>query len=145
MSDQMPPRPPGIPTSHPVAGQYGGGSTPPPPVPGAYVPPPGQNAYGQPFAPYGFYPAFAQQRQQTNGFAVASLVLGILTLPMCYLGIITGLLGIVFGILGIRQVNDQPERFVGKGLAVAGIILSAIFGLLWGGLFLATWLVPSTY
>lgn len=56
-----------------------------------------------------------------EGFAIASLVLGILSLPLfCFwcLGIPCGVLAIIFGVLG----KDSSQR----GLAIAGIVMGCI-------------------
>jgi DNA-directed RNA polymerase subunit RPC12/RpoP len=60
----------------------------------------------------------------SNGFCVASLVLGIISLPAgCML--ITPVLGIVFGIIGLNQTAKSGESG-GRGMAIAGIICSVI-------------------
>ena len=73
-------------------------------------------------------PAYAQgQRQytmaagatQTNGFAIASLICGILGCTG-----IGAILAIVFGILGIQKTKDP--RYGGKGLAIAGLVLGIV-------------------
>lgn len=73
-------------------------------------------------------------RPETNGLAVASLILGLLWL--FWLG---SLLAVVFGHRAIRQINRSNGKQTGKGLAVAGLTLGwvgiAIF-LLWFGLYL---------
>jgi hypothetical protein len=86
----------------------------PPPVPGPapYSPPP-------PVAPYAAPPASGGGN--SNGMAVAALVLGILTF-VC-LGPIAGVLAIVFGILGMKKAK---ETGVGKGMSIAGIVLGAV-------------------
>ncbi|WP_280274726.1 DUF4190 domain-containing protein [Nocardia wallacei] len=62
---------------------------------------------------------FAQQpppqQQGTNGFAIAALVTGIL-------GGICGL-SIVFGIIALVQIKKTGQR--GRGLAIAGLVLTA--------------------
>lgn len=57
-----------------------------------------------------------------RGLAVAALVLGIaaiLTLPLCGLGAVVAIAGIIVGVLAF-------VRRVGRRMAVAGIVLSAI-------------------
>jgi hypothetical protein len=54
--------------------------------------------------------------QETNGFAIASFILGIL-------GFIP-LAGIILGIVATKQITKNPNRFKGKGFATAGIMLS---------------------
>jgi len=57
----------------------------------------------------------------SNGFCVASLVLGIIGLPTACL-FITPVLGIVFGAVGLNQVAKSGVEGGGKGMAIAGII-----------------------
>jgi Domain of unknown function (DUF4190) len=57
---------------------------------------------------------------QTNGFAVAAFVLGLL-------GIGT-VLSYVFGVVALRQIRVSGQR--GRGLAIAGLALSAMWTLL---------------
>ncbi len=59
----------------------------------------------------------------TCGLAVASLVLAILSLITCGLA---GIVGIILGIIAISTINNSHGRLKGKGLAVAGIVTSAI-------------------
>lgn len=58
-----------------------------------------------------------------SNMSVASLVLSLIPLA------ITQLLGIIFGILAIRKINRSAGQLKGTGLAVAGIVLSVIVGL----------------
>jgi hypothetical protein len=63
-------------------------------------------------------------RSQQNGMAVASLVLGILALPlMCArgFGLVCSILAIVFGF--IARARARRENVGGEGMALAGIIL----------------------
>jgi hypothetical protein len=69
----------------------------------------------------------------SNGFCVASLVLGIVGLP-AFFCFVTPLLAVIFGIVGYSQVTKSGAEGGGKGMAIAGIILGAIgcfFGLMW--------------
>jgi type IV pilus assembly protein PilA len=66
------------------------------------------------------------QRPGKKGFAVASLVLGVLGLPTAGLLGIGAMLGIVFGVVGLVRARNAPEEYGGKGLAVAGIALSVL-------------------
>jgi hypothetical protein len=62
------------------------------------------------------YAAAAPQAKDRSSMAVASLVLGILSIPCCvvYIGGLFGLLAIVFGCLGIKSSK--------RGMAIAGFI-----------------------
>jgi hypothetical protein len=56
----------------------------------------------------------------TNGFAIASLVLGILGWVPCGIG---SVLAIVFGFIARSQIRASGGRQGGDGLAIAGLIL----------------------
>ncbi len=63
------------------------------------------------------------QAIQKSGFAIASLVLGILAfIPL--VGVLLGILAIIFGVIARRQIKNQ--EFKGRGLATAGIILGVL-------------------
>ncbi|MGA5300549.1 DUF4190 domain-containing protein [Nucisporomicrobium flavum] len=81
--------------------------------PGPYANQPGPYA-NQPFPPApGFAPPPQQAYPGTNGFAIASLIFGILG------GV---LFATVFGIVGLVQTRRRPQR--GKGLAITGLVLA---------------------
>jgi len=105
--------------SGPNPPSYGQPGYQPPPgyqAPPGYQPPPGYQQYGmQPMV-----------GQRTNGLAVASLVLGILSLPLCWLLGIPALLAIIFGAVGLKQINQQPAASGGRGLAIAGLVLGIV-------------------
>ena len=61
----------------------------------------------------------------SNGFCVASLVLGIIGLIPCS-AMIPGILAIIFGIIGYNQVTKAGGERGGKGMAIAGIICGVI-------------------
>jgi len=58
---------------------------------------------------------------QTNGYAIASLVLGIL-----WLWGIGSILALIFGYVGKNQIDESLGRQTGRGMAVAGIVLGWI-------------------
>ncbi len=60
---------------------------------------------------------------RTSGLAIASLVLGCLGLLTCG---ITSLVGLVLGIVALVRINKSGGRVRGKGLAIAGTIVSAV-------------------
>ncbi|MEU3774787.1 DUF4190 domain-containing protein [Streptomyces sp. NPDC032472] len=76
-------------------------TTPPPPH---WPPPPDRQAYGEP---------------PLNGFALASLLVGLVCMPP---------LGIVFGIVALVQIARKGER--GRPLAIAGLAVSLVTSLL---------------
>ena len=68
----------------------------------------------------------APLRQPRRGFAIASLVLGILGLPTIGLVGVGAIAGIVLGIVALMKASRAPAEYGGRALAVAGIALSAI-------------------
>jgi len=73
----------------------------------------------------------------TNTWAVASLVLGIVSLAGGCVFMIPPILAIVFGFLAMRTTNSATGQNSGQGLAITGMILGTI-GLVIGGLILAS-------
>jgi DNA-directed RNA polymerase subunit RPC12/RpoP len=76
---------------------------------------------GMPFTMEG---TTAEAAGASNGFCVASLVLGIIGIPAYCIGVLSGL-AILFGVIGLNQVNASGEGG-GKGMAIAGIICGCI-------------------
>lgn len=77
--------------------------------------------------PYGnAYNGYPPLEQPKDSFATPSLVLGIIgvVLSCCSIGIIPGIIGLILGILSALRIRRTNMR--GRGLAIAGIILSAI-------------------
>lgn len=64
----------------------------------------------------------------SNGFCVASLVLGIIGIPAFCAAGIPAILAIIFGIIGLTQVNQG--RGSGRGMAITGIIGGVIGGII---------------
>jgi hypothetical protein len=83
------------------------------------------------------FEALPAARSESQGLAVASLVLGILGV-LC-LGPITGIPALILGIFVLSRSRGQPGRDDGTGFAVAGIALgvaSFIFILIMAGMLL---------
>lgn len=57
-----------------------------------------------------------------TGLSIASLVLGILSLPMCFY-FLTGIPAIITGHKARSRAKKQPELYGGAGMALAGLIL----------------------
>ncbi len=85
------------------------------------VPKPDADAY---FAP----PIHGIAPTRTSGQAIASLVLGILSVIGCFF--FTGLPAIILGALGLSSIGKSDRRLEGKGLAIAGIVTGSIGTLL---------------
>ncbi|GAA1663894.1 hypothetical protein GCM10009745_01980 [Kribbella yunnanensis] len=116
------------PPAGPPGGQppYPGPQQPGPPQYGGQ-PPYGQQApYGQQPPPYGMPPIQGNPYQQgppqgTNGLAIASLILGIVSMV---------LFSVILGIIALRQIKERNQN--GRGLAIAGIAISGAWVLLFG-------------
>lgn len=57
-----------------------------------------------------------------------ALILGILAMPMicCYGGIWLGLPALVVGYFGMKNADNDPSRYGGRGLAIGGMIMGGI-------------------
>ena len=113
-----------------------------PPVPDGFVPPPGWQPdpswpppppgwqlwvhddtpagstlpVAPPLTPGSYYDPAPQPTPGTNGFAIASFVLGLLG------GV---LLSVIFGIVALRKLRVRPQA--GRGFAIAGLCLSGLW------------------
>jgi hypothetical protein len=112
-----------------------GGFPPPPPGPAApgpgwwqasdgnWYPPDQQPGWGAPqyvAAPeYGYGYAAQPVSGGTNGFAIASMVLGIL-----WIWWIGSILAVIFGHVALGQIARQNQS--GRGMAIAGLVLGYI-------------------
>ncbi|HKV20861.1 MAG TPA: septum formation family protein [Mycobacterium sp.] len=116
----MPPGPP--PDQPPPFGSY---PPPPPPPPGGYPPPPPPGGYPPP--PPGAYPAppqhypppgaYGPPTPGTNWWAVISLIFGVIG------GV---LISVVCGIIGLNRAKRGQG---GRGMAIAGLVLSALWAI----------------
>jgi predicted RNA-binding Zn-ribbon protein involved in translation (DUF1610 family) len=68
--------------------------------------------------------------QNYKGFAITSMVLGILSLPACYCGFIFGIVAIVFGIIA-KNGMAKSKNYDGKGMATAGLITGILGTIGW--------------
>jgi hypothetical protein len=113
------PMPPSVsPTEQPTLDMPGRYTPPaeyiPPPIPQAWAPPPP--------------PAYSAKSQQS--LAVASMVLGIVSITVgwcCSFGILTSPVAIVMGIVALVQIKNEPAKYGGKGFAIGGIIMGALY------------------
>jgi prepilin-type processing-associated H-X9-DG protein len=74
---------------------------------------------------------------------MAGMVCGVLGFCIPFL---PAILGLILAILGLRDIGQSRGRLTGHGLAIAGIVLSAVSGLLWliaGPILLIALLVPG--
>jgi hypothetical protein len=75
------------------------------------------------------------QFPKTNSFATTGLIFGILSFVCCFKFLFGGL-GLVFSFIGLSQINRHPELYEGRGIAIAGIVVSSASLLLFGALLL---------
>lgn len=69
---------------------------------------------------------YTQANTPRKGLAIASLVLGIISIPTLGLVCVGGMVGIILGVLALNKAKSNPTKYAGKGLAIAGIITSAL-------------------
>ena len=71
-------------------------------------------------------PGFVQKRDQT--LPTIAMILGILSLALicCYGGIWLGLPAAVLGFLGMRNADNDPSRYGGRGMAIAGMVMGVV-------------------
>jgi len=62
---------------------------------------------------------------RTNSFATAGFILGILSL-VCCCGCPFNIVGLICSLIGLSQINRRPDLYTGRGLAITGLILSAV-------------------
>ena len=68
------------------------------------------------------YPPAGHKR---TGLAIASLVIGIVSILTCGGLLVGAIVGIVLGIVALNKAKKDPAQFAGSGLAIAGIVISA--------------------
>lgn len=56
--------------------------------------------------------------------ATASLVLGIVSIPLCFI-FIPALLAVIFGFVALSQIKGNPGQS-GRGQAIAGLVLGGV-------------------
>jgi hypothetical protein len=59
---------------------------------------------------------------------IIGLILGILSLTLvcCYGGLWLGLPAAIVGYLGMKNADSDPSRYMGRGMAVAGLVLGLV-------------------
>src|SRR5262249_19714635 len=66
------------------------------------------------------------QPPRRQGMAIASLIIGLAGTLTCGLIGIGAIAGIVLGLIAVSRATKNPAIYGGKGLAIAGIVVSAI-------------------
>ena len=62
--------------------------------------------------------------------ALLSMILGIISVTIgfcCYFGVLTAPIAIGLGAYALSLVKKDPNKYGGKGMAVAGIIMGALY------------------
>jgi Domain of unknown function (DUF4190) len=95
-------------------------------TPGAWQPPPPPNPM------QGMPPAGVAQvgRQQPHPLAVVSLVCGLISITFGLIcgGLPLGGIAIILGVIALILIKNDPRRFSGRGFAIAGIAIGALWG-----------------
>jgi hypothetical protein len=79
--------------------------------------------------PAGAPPTFATgpaYPHKSSALAITGLVLGIISLTFglcCCYGLPFNVTGLVFSLIALGQIKSNPERYEGKGMAIAGLVL----------------------
>lgn len=146
MSNEPPPYP-----SYPSSDEPQGQQPPPPPPPGHGQAPQGPPAYGQPAYGQPAYgqpaygqPAYGQPaygppaygygyppQPRTNGKAMAGMIVGIVSIVLCYLGALIGPAAIILSVLGKKDIKRSNGTQSGEGMATAGLVTGIVGTVIW--------------
>ena len=58
------------------------------------------------------------------------MVLGIVSMTIgfcCYFGVLTSPIAIGLGVFSLFQIKKDPNKYSGKGMAIAGIVAGALY------------------
>lgn len=68
------------------------------------------------------------QPPKTNPMALTGMICGILsvTCGLCCYGLPFNVLGIIFSLVGLSQIKNEPIPQKGRGMAIAGLVLSLV-------------------
>lgn len=81
--------------------------------------------YGNTIGAASFAPGESGLKKRT-GMAIASLVIGIISMPTLGLLGVGALAGIALGVVALARAKRQPSEYGGQGLAISGIIASVL-------------------
>ena len=96
----------------------------------------------QPPPPPGTY----ARQQQSQGLAVASMIVGILGmfLGLLCLGPIPGILALILGLVALSQIKRSPHLNGGKPFAIVGIVMGSL-SILFYGAFIIVWIIGAIF
>ena len=100
---------------------------------------PDQQIYQAPYSP-----PMAMTSSIDQTLPIISLVLGVLAFVTicCYGGLPLGLAAVITGYLGMKNADQNPQKYGGKGMAIGGLIMGAI-GLVSGIIFIIFAIISS--
>jgi len=78
---------------------------------------------------YGYGPqagGFGEPEKKRKGYAIASLVVGIIGFFTFGILLIGTIVGTVLGIVALKKESGQPAVYGGKGMAIAGIVMNLL-------------------
>jgi Domain of unknown function (DUF4190) len=103
-----------LPRETPVAGGWIAPDERPPMSPGVWTPPPAPAVYPRTPGP-------------SQGLATASMIVGLagILLSWCF-GPVPGIVALVLGLVALSQIKKSPEKYTGKGMAIAGVVIGAV-------------------
>ncbi len=103
-----------LPREPPVAGGWIAPDERPPMSPGVWQAP----------RPPAVYPRTPSPSQN---LAMASMIVGLsgILLSWCF-GPVPGIVALVLGLVALSQIKKSPEKYTGKGMAIAGIVIGAV-------------------
>ncbi|MBU6348446.1 MAG: hypothetical protein KGQ38_07535 [Actinomycetales bacterium] len=65
---------------------------------------------------------------QVNNYAGPTInVLAVIGFALAVTGTGCGIISLILSIMGYSQISKEPQRYSGKGFAVAGIVISVLF------------------
>ncbi len=91
-------------------------------------------------------PIYATPTRRTNSMAFTGMLMGVFSITCgmcCCYGAPFNVLGIIFSLIALAQIRNDPQAQEGRGLAIAGLVLS-LLSILFGLLFFAFGLALST-
>ncbi len=80
--------------------------------------------------------------ETNNGKSIASMVLGIVSIPTSFIpliGLVLGILALIFYKKAKRLIRENPSRYGGNGMAIAGLV-TGIIGIILSLLYTAYWI-----
>jgi hypothetical protein len=79
-----------------------------------------------PYGPNLGYP----QGPRNNGMAIASMVVSLVSLVLCWAALLVGPVGAILGHISMKEINRNPHQYTNRSMALAGIIIGwVVFGL----------------